>query len=84
MFPYWTSNEAVCVGKYHVNPGVWGVSGSTIGRIGVVAHETAHALGLGDRYDTSGVGNGLGEAYHGIGRNFFQNSACWLDYLLDQ
>lgn len=62
MFPYWTSNEAVRVGKYHVNPGVWGVSGSTIGRIGVVAHESAHALGLSDRYDTSGAGNGLGEA----------------------
>lgn len=60
IYPPWTSAEGIRVAKYHVNPGVWGINGHAIGRIGVVSHETAHFFGLVDRYDTSGAGNGLG------------------------
>jgi M6 family metalloprotease-like protein len=54
----WT-NDGVVVHQYSTSPGLFGLSGSDIGRIGVISHEIGHTIGLPDLYGTS-LGNGIG------------------------
>jgi M6 family metalloprotease-like protein len=43
--------NGVRFGSYNINPGLWGISGAKICRIGVLVHELGHMFGLPDLYD---------------------------------
>lgn len=55
----WISDSGVAVTQYNTVNGLFGLEGSSIGRIGVVAHEIGHVIGLPDLYGTL-AGNGIG------------------------
>ena len=54
----WTSPDGILISAYSFSTGLWDVCGSSIARIGMIAHETGHIFGLPDLYDTDAGGVG--------------------------
>ena len=55
----WTSHDGVSVSDYPINSVFFGSCGKEIARVGPIAHELYHFIGLPDLYDTD-TGNGVG------------------------
>jgi M6 family metalloprotease-like protein len=60
LAPTFTSRSGTNVTKYNINPGLWDIVGFEISRIGVIAHESMHYLGLPDLYDSTYASMGIG------------------------
>jgi len=58
--PTWSSDEGPTVSDYILASALWGTQGEAPVRIGVLAHETGHLLGLPDQYDVDGTSAGAG------------------------
>ena len=56
----WVSAEGIDVSDYSISPAFWDTTGFDPVRIGVLAHELGHILGLPDLYDTDGTSIGSG------------------------
>lgn len=54
----WKSPDGILISAYTFTTGLWDVCGNVIARIGMIAHETGHVLGLPDLYDPNAVGVG--------------------------
>lgn len=56
----WTSTDGVTVSDYIIATGLWDISGTDTGHVGVFCHELGHLFGLPGLYDVSGQGYGAG------------------------
>lgn len=65
----WGSEENIFISNYVFNPALWFIRGNEIARIGVLAHELAHSLGLPDLYDGRGPNFGVGIGSWGLMAN---------------